>query len=113
MLQFLPAAIMFLFTVGFASVFLIPATSYTPKDSIVTFYWRGTWVFLSAICAVAGASNAITMTGRNVYAMSDAMLTSLLVTFVLFIMFAWARLAGKAAWYGVKLYLTKRKTPQA
>lgn len=113
MLQFVPAAIMFVFTVGFASVFLIPATSYTPKDSIVTFYWRGTWIFLSAICALAGASNAVTMAGRDVYAISDAALMALLVVFVLFIMFAWVRLAGKAAWYGVKLYFAKRKTPPA
>jgi len=53
MLHLMPSAIMFLFTVAFASLFLIPVTSYTPKNLVAGFYWNGVWAFLSAICVSA------------------------------------------------------------
>ena len=112
MLQFFPAVIMFIFTVAFTSLFLIPVTSYTPKDAIAAFYWRGVWIFLSAICAVSGAANTVKMMGYGVQSVSESILLSLLVTFVVFIMFAWVRLAGKAVWHGVKRYFVKEQSPQ-
>ena len=98
MLHLLPAAIMFVFTVAFASVFLIPATSFVPKNAVVGFYWTGMWAFLSAICALAGAEQTLNMVGLPTYGTGEILLQVLLLIFIIFV-------AGKAAFYGAKRFL--------
>lgn len=107
MLQIAPAAIMFVFTVAFASVFLIPATSYSPKNTVVRFYWNGVWGFLSAICAVAGGQQTLGMMDFPAQGTGEVLLQILLITFIIFVVFGWFRLAGKAALYGVQRFLRK------
>lgn len=107
MLHFLPAAVMFIFTVAFASVFLIPATSYAPKNAVAGFYWNGIWVFLSAICAVAGAGQTLKLIGMPTIAIEETLLQIMLTTFIVFVVFGWFRLAGKAALHGVKKTIRK------
>lgn len=105
MLQLLPASIMFVFTVSFASVFLIPATSYVPKNAVAGFYWAGIWAFLSAICALAGADQTLNMVGLTTNGIGESLLQVLLLVFIIFVVFGWFRLAGKAAFYGAKRLL--------
>ena len=107
MLQFMPSAIMFIFTVAFASLFLIPATSYSPKNTVVGFYWKGVWGFFSIICAVAGAAQSLAMLGFPTEKLSDHFLQILLVALVFFVVFGWFRLAGKAAFYGARKIFSK------
>lgn len=107
MQQFIPAAIMFLFTIAFASVFLIPATSYSPKDAVAGFYWRGIWAFLSAICAVAGSEQTLNLMGMPAKDTSALLLQILLITFIIFVLFGWFRLVGKAALYGVQRFFRR------
>ena len=107
MLQILPAAIMFTFTVAFASIFLIPATSYTPKNGVVGFYWNGIWVFLSAICAVAGAGQTLNLMGIPAMTSEETLLQIILTTLIVFVVFGWFRLAGKAALHSVQKVIRK------
>ena len=109
MLQLIPASIMFVFTFAFASVFLIPATSYSPKNAVVGFYWNGVWAFLSAICAFAGAQQTLGMLDIPAKVTGDVFLQILILTFVIFVVFGWFRLAGKAALYSVSRFLTAYK----
>jgi len=97
MLHISPAVIMFMFTIAFASAFLIPMTSYAPKNALARFYWRGIWVFLSTICSFAGAGQTLNMLGFPAQATAESFLQILLLTFVIFVVFGWLRLAGKAA----------------
>ena len=107
MLHILPAAIMFIFTVGFASVFLIPATSFTPKNTVVGFYWNGIWASLSAICAIAGAGQTLKLIGTPTMAVEETLLRIMLTTLIVFVVFGWFRLAGKAALHGVQKAIRK------
>jgi len=113
MLHITPAVIMFTFTIAFASVFLIPMTAYAPKNNVANFYWRGTWVFLSTICSFAGAGQTLSMLGYPAQATADAFLQVLLLTFIIFVVFGWFRLAGKAALYAVKRFLGMNKSAKA
>ena len=103
----MPALTMFILTAGFAGVFMIPVTSYSPKDNIVGFYWRGVWLFLAMICAVAGGVETVNFLGLSAEPTGQVLLTMLLLTFVLFVVFGWFRLAGKAFLYGAKRLLKR------
>lgn len=105
MLHISPAVIMFMFTIAFASAFLIPMTSYSPKNALVRFYWRGIWIFLSTICSFAGAGQTLNMLGFSAQATAEAFLQILLLTFVIFVIFGWFRLAGKAALFTIRRVL--------
>ena len=107
MLHYVPAFIMFMFTVGFASLFLLPAIKFQPKNELVGFYWRGLWMFLAAICAVAGASNTLLLANFPAENVSQAFSVAIIVSFVFFIVFAWFRLAGKAALHLVQKFLRR------
>lgn len=113
MLHITPAVIMFTFTIAFASVFLIPMTTYAPKNKVARFYWRGIWVFLSTICSFAGAGQTLSMLGYPVQTTAETFLQILLLTFIIFVVFGWFRLAGKAALYGVQKFLGLSKTVKA
>jgi len=107
MLHLMPSAIMFLFTVAFASLFLIPVTSYTPKNLVAGFYWNGVWAFLSAICAVAGADQTLMLLKYPARGAGELALQILLITFILFVVFGWFRLMGTAALHGLQRVLAK------
>ena len=107
MLHYVPAFIMFMFTVGFASLFLFPAIKFQPKNELVGFYWRGLWIFLAGICAVAGAGNTLLLADFAAENVSQAFSLAVLVSFVFFIVFAWFRLAGKAALHLVQKILQR------
>ncbi|MEE9347702.1 MAG: hypothetical protein V3U82_05875 [Robiginitomaculum sp.] len=72
-----------------------PALRFPQKNSLVNFYWRGIWIYLGVISAVAGGQATAVLLGHDSAPFSEALLYALTVTFVVFVMFAWARLALK------------------
>lgn len=102
----LPAAMMFVLTVGFVSAFLLPAT-YERKSALVNFYWVGTWLFLAILAAISGAEQTVRLVGLDQSDFAQRLKTAALVCFPLFIVFAWMRLAGAAAMLGVKRVLVR------
>lgn len=101
MSAYIPAFIMFMITVGVASLFMVPVTRFQMKNKLVNFYWCGFWVFLAIITAVAGGANALTLARVDAMALSTGMLTGIMASFVLFVMFAWFRLSATAIWAGI------------
>lgn len=91
------ALVMFGFTVAFTSAFYWPAIKFTQKNRLVNFYWVGLWVFLSLITAIAGARVTLSMVGYDAANFSSAVLFGLTISFVVFVAFAWGRLALMAA----------------
>lgn len=89
----MPALIMLLMTIIFASAFYWPAVRFPRKGKVTNFYWSGFWAYLGIITAVAGAQVTVAIIGLQADAFSNAVLTALTVTFVMFVVFAWARLA--------------------
>ncbi|MGB0907053.1 MAG: hypothetical protein ACPGVT_06140 [Maricaulaceae bacterium] len=87
------ALIMFLITLGTVTLLFVPVTRFPAKNELVNFYWAGTWVFLAMIAAFAGAINTLKLIKIDVVQIGNAVLAGTLVTFVLFVMFGWARLS--------------------
>jgi hypothetical protein len=98
---------MFVFTVAFAGVFLIPVTNIDFKKPVLQFYWRGFWIFLSMICAITGSANTLLLAKIPVAETAQAAEIAILMAFILFIVIAWFHLAGKAAWVGLTRFLHK------
>ncbi len=95
--QFLPAAIMFFITVGMAALFWLPAIKIAQKCHIVKFYWMGFWAFLGGIAALSGAQSVLVILGQDVERFANAILVGVSAAFVVFVMFAWARLSFRGA----------------
>lgn len=89
----MPALIMFVLTIIFASAFYWPAVRFPRKGKVTNFYWSGFWAYLAMITAIAGAQVTVAMFGIPVDAFSGAVLSAMTVTFVIFVVFAWGRLA--------------------
>jgi len=98
MAHYIPAFIMFIITVIVTSLFFMPVTRFPMKNKLVNFYWCGFWVFLSIITAISGGGNTLMLARIDAYSLSTGMLTGVMVSFVLFVMFAWFRLSGAAIW---------------
>lgn len=107
MLQFVPAIIMFIFTVAFAGVFLIPATNVTMKTPVLSFYWRGFWIFLAMICAISGSANTLLMAQMPVEHTAEYAQIGIVGAFIGFVILAWVHLAGKAAILAAKRVFVK------
>lgn len=90
--HYLPAVIMFVLTIAFTAVFWVPALKFKQKNRVVSFYWIGLWVFLSFIAALSGAQSVLIILGQDVARFTGALLTGVTASFVVFVMFAWARL---------------------
>ncbi len=88
-----PALIMLGFTIAFASAFYWPAVRFPRKGKVLNFYWSGFWAYLGIITATAGAQVTVSIVGMQVETFSNAVLNALTVTFVMFVVFAWCRLA--------------------
>jgi hypothetical protein len=88
----LAAIIMFAITVGFTALFWLPAIKFKQKNHIVNFYWVGLWGFLSSITALSGAQAILIILRQDVQVFTNAFLTGVSAAFVIFVMFAWARL---------------------
>ena len=89
--------VMFALTVIFASIFCWPMTRFPRKNAVENFYWAGFWAFLAMITAVAGAQSTLMILGQDVTRFGGAILGALTITFVMFVVFAWARLVLKGA----------------
>lgn len=94
MTQYLPALIMFLITVGFASLFFLPATLYKRESSIFNFYWFGFWGFLALITGIAGGASTLMLIGVESVAFTNATIAGVMTAYVGFVVFAWFRLVG-------------------
>lgn len=103
----MPASIMFLITIGFVSLFFIPAVAFQRTNKIVNFYWVGVWLFLASICAIAGAQNTLMLLQYDANLFSEALLVAVVASFVFFVVFAWFRLSSVALWYGFKKIIQK------
>jgi len=95
--QYIGAAILFFTTVGFTALLCLPAIKFRQKNQLVRFYWTGFWAFLAIIMAFAGAQTILNILGQDVDRVASAILFGVTAAFVVFVMFAWARLALKGA----------------
>ena len=103
--QFIAASIMFLLTVGFASLFWLPALKVKQNCHIVKFYWMGFWAFLGGLVALSGAQAVLVILGQDVERFGGALLAGVTAAFVLFVVFAWGRLTLR----GVTAVVSKSK----
>ena len=83
---------MFAITVLAAAAFYYPAVKFSQRCKIVNFYWVGFWAFLCWITAFSGAQAILIILGLDVQRFAGAILTGISSSFVVFVMFAWARL---------------------
>lgn len=100
---------MFAITLAFVTLLFIPVTAFKQKNELIRFYWVGVWVFIAMIAAFAGGSETLTLFNYDVGNVPVALLTSLTVCFVLFVMFGWFRLSFSAIHAGVTYWINKRK----
>lgn len=87
------ALIMFLITVGTATLLFVPMTRFPAKNDLVNFYWAGIWVFLAMIAAFAGGINTLMLIDVDVIKIGNAVLAGTVAAFVIFVMFGWGRLS--------------------
>jgi len=109
LVHILPGLIMFAITLAFVTLFFIPVTAFKQKNNLIRFYWVGVWVFLAMIAAFSGASQTLTLFHFDAENVATAMLTSLTVCFVIFVMFGWFRLSFSAIRAGIIHWIKKRK----
>jgi hypothetical protein len=83
---------MFTITVLVVAAFWFPALKFTQRCKIVNFYWVGFWAFLGCITALSGGQAILMILGQDAQQFSNAVLTGISASFVVFVMFAWARL---------------------
>lgn len=102
---YLPAVIMFTITVIAAAVFWFPAIKFSQRCKVVNFYWVGFWAFMCWIAALSGAQAILIILGLDVQRFAGAVLTGISASFVIFVMFAWARLTLR----GVNSLVSKAK----
>ncbi len=100
---------MFAITLAFVTLFFIPITAFKQKNELIRFYWVGVWVFIAMIAAFAGGSETLKLLHYDVGTVPMALLTSLTVCFVLFVMFGWFRLSFSAISAGIAFWLSRRK----
>ncbi len=94
--QMIAMAIMFMVTVGVASLLLIPATSFAPKSKVMRFYWCGFWAFLAVIAGTAGGSSTLMILGFEDPDFSNKVFSVLIGAYVTFVVAAWCHLSGSA-----------------
>jgi len=109
LIQILPGLIMFAITLACVTLFFIPVTAFKQKNELIRFYWVGVWVFMAMIAAFSGGSETLTLFHYDVGNIPVALLTSLTVCFVLFVMFGWFRLSFAAIAAGVSHWIKARK----
>lgn len=95
--QMIAMAIMFMVTVGVASLFLIPMTKFQHKSKLINFYWSGFWIFLAVIAGTAGGSSTLMILGTEDQALSNMVFSALITSYVAFVIIGWCHLSGKAA----------------
>lgn len=101
---------MFAITLIFVTMFFIPVTTCKQKNELIRFYWVGIWLFMAMITAFAGGSQTLLLLGYDAHNAATAILSSLTVCFVLFVMFGWCRLSFSAIQSGIIYLIKKRKT---
>lgn len=90
--QLIAALVMFFITVLMAALLFFPVQRFKFKSETTQFYWAGFWTFLALIAAFSGGQEALRMVGTQADAVTSALLRGLTVSFVLFVVFAWARI---------------------
>jgi len=94
MIQYLPAAIMFLATVALAALFFVPIKRWSPENGVVRFYWRGVWLFLVAIASVSGGFNTLLLLDFPAVMGMQLAVNVLVPGFVLFVVMGWFHMVG-------------------
>ncbi len=97
-----PALIMFTVTFIVTTLLFVPATRISFRSELTNFYWRGFWTLLAIISSLAGGMNTLMLMRVDAQAFSEAALAGTLAAYVLFVMFAWFRLVGAAAFSFLK-----------
>ncbi len=95
--QYIAATILLFTTIGFTALLCLPALKFRQKNQLLNFYWTGFWGFLAIIMAFSGAQTILSALGHDVDRAASAILQGITAAFVIFVMFAWARLALKGA----------------
>jgi len=103
----MPALIMAIVTAMIVSVCLAP-TAIRQKSSLVSFYWKGFWMFIALIAAIAGFGQAALMADLDVANVLSRLQVSAVASFVFFVVFAWFRLSG-----ALLVSIVRRFTPSA
>ncbi len=94
----LPAAIMFLITIGFSAICFIPMTLYNPSNKVASFYWSGLWLFLALISGLAGGGSTLMLLGIPGYIVATQVISTVIVAaFVVFVVFGWFHVVGVAS----------------
>lgn len=106
LLHFLPGLIMFAITVAFVIIMFVPVTVFPQKNELINFYWVGFWMFLAMIAALAGGSNTLILLRYDAQSFANAILFSMVLCFVIFVMFGWFRLSATALWAGLRRLLS-------
>lgn len=102
-----PSFIMFIATVAFTALFIIPILRIQIKHDLSRFYWRGFWIFLALISAFAGGQQILKLAGVEVEKASMFYLVGLTTAYISFVIFAWFRLTWVTIW-GLGLGFLKR-----
>ena len=100
--QLIPVTIMFTVTFLVTVLFLLPVALVKNRHALIKFYFSGFWGFLALITAVAGGMNTLMLARIDVQTFAQAALVGILAAFVIFVMFAWVRLVGFAAFKVLK-----------
>lgn len=99
--QHMPAIVMSLITLIVCLMFLLPIR-FKFGTNLVRFYWNGFWMFLALISLIAGGSEVLRLSGFSIEKISIATLSGIMASFIVFVVFAWFRLAGAALVTGVR-----------
>ena len=97
MIQYLPAAIMFLITVMVSALFVMPAKRWVPENGVIRFYWRGVWAFLVGITAISGGFNTLLLLDYPAVGGMQMAVNVLVPGFVAFVVLAWFHIVGIGA----------------
>ena len=97
-IPYLPPVIMFAVTAGVCALFALPMRRWRPRSGVVRFYWRGVWVSLMAMTAMAGGMNVLVLLGLDVVGPTELLLSVLLTGFVALVVVGWVHMAGLGAW---------------
>lgn len=105
--HYIPSIIMTIITLIFVIIVLLPILAKFGSP-LLRFYWAGFWIYIALIGLIAGGSTAIMISGTDIEQQSNAVLSGIVMSFVLFVFFAWFRLVGQTLKNGFKWF---QKTP--
>jgi len=99
--QYMSAMIMVLITIATVLLLLLPIKLRFGTD-LIKFYWRAFWCQLALIAVVAGSGEVLEILGNPQENYTLAILSGLMTSYILFVVFAWFRLIGVGFFVGIR-----------